>query len=56
MVLAPIQRDGRRLRTRYARVRDHVFTFLDHPEITVDNNSGERELRPTATYRVLATT
>ncbi len=51
MALAPTQRDGRRLRKRYARVRDHLFTFLDHPEIAADNNSSERELRPTATYR-----
>ena len=51
MALAPSQRDGRRLRKRYARVRDHLFTFLDHPEITADNNSSERELRPTATWR-----
>ena len=51
MALVPTQRDGRRLRKRYARVRDHLFTFLDHPEIAADNNSSERELRPTATYR-----
>ncbi len=51
MALAPTQRDGRRLRRRYARVRDHLFTFLDHPEIAADNNASERELRPTATYR-----
>lgn len=51
MALAPTQRDGRRLRRRYARVRDHLFTFLDHPEIAADNNGSERELRPTATYR-----
>ena len=51
MALAPSQRDGRRLRKRYARVRDHLFTFLDHPELAADNNSSERELRPTATYR-----
>ena len=51
MSLAPAQRDGRRLRRRYARVRDHLFTFLDHPEIAADNNGSERELRPTATYR-----
>jgi transposase len=51
MALAPTHRDGRRLRKRYARVRDHLFTFLDHPEIAADNNSSERELRPTATYR-----
>ena len=27
------------------------YTFLDHPEVAPDNNSSERELRPTATYR-----
>ena len=51
MVLAPTQRDGRRLRKRYAKVREYLFTFLSHPEVTADNNGSERELRPTATYR-----
>ena len=51
MALAPTHRDARRLRKRYAKVRDHLFTFLDHPELAADNNSSERELRPTATYR-----
>ena len=32
-------------------LRDHLFTFLDHPDIAADNNGSERELRPTATYR-----
>jgi transposase len=51
MALAPATKDGKRLRRRYGKVRSHLFTFLDHPEITADNNSSERELRPTATYR-----
>lgn len=51
MTLAPTQRDGRRLRKRYGKVRGHLFTFLDHPEVGADNNGSERELRPTATYR-----
>jgi transposase len=51
MALMPDHRDGRRLRRRYAKVRDSLFTFLNHPEITADNNGSERELRPTATYR-----
>jgi transposase len=51
MVLAPTQRDGQRLRKRYGKVREHLFTFLSHPEVTADNNGSERELRPTATYR-----
>ncbi len=51
MALAPAHRDGQRLRRRYAKLRSHLFTFLDHPELPADNNSSERELRPTATYR-----
>jgi transposase len=51
MTLAPTQRDGQRLRKRYGKVRAHLFTFLDHPEVGADNNGSERELRPTATYR-----
>jgi len=51
MALAPTHRDGQRLRRRYGKHRSHLFTFLDHPELPADNNSSERELRPTATYR-----
>jgi transposase len=51
MALAPSHRDGQRLRQRYGKLRSHLFTFLDHPEVPADNNSSERELRPMATYR-----
>lgn len=51
MALQPDNRHGQRLRKRYAKVRDHLFTFLTHPEAPPDNNGSERELRPTATYR-----
>ncbi len=51
MALAPTHRDGQRLRKRYGKLRSHLFTFLDHPEMPADNNGSERELRPTATYR-----
>jgi len=51
MALTPTHRDGQRLRRRYGKLRSHLFTFLDHPELPADNNSSERELRPTATYR-----
>jgi transposase len=51
MVLAPSQRDGKRLRNRYCKVREYLFTILSHPEVTADNNGSEREVRPTATYR-----
>jgi hypothetical protein len=47
----PTARDGRRLRKRYGKLRAYLFAFLEHPEIAADNNSSERELRPTATYR-----
>lgn len=39
---------------RYGKVRAYLFTFLDYPEVAPDNNSSERELRPTATYRKVA--
>ena len=51
MALAPGHKDGKRLRKRYAKVRNDLFTFLVHPEVPPDNNGSERELRPTATYR-----
>jgi transposase len=51
MALAPTNRHGQRLRKRYGKLREHLFTFLDHPDVSADNNGSERELRPTATYR-----
>lgn len=51
MALAPAHRDARRLRKRYVKVRDILFIFFDHSELTADNNSSERETRPTTTYR-----
>jgi transposase len=51
MALAPTHRHGQRLRKRYGLLREHLFTFLDHPEVTADNNTSERDLRHTATYR-----
>jgi transposase len=51
MALAPTNRHGLRLRKRYGLLREHLFTFLDQPEVTADNNTSERDLRHTATYR-----
>jgi transposase len=51
MRTTPSNRHGQRLRKRYGRLRSHLFTFLDYPEVGADNNGSERELRPTATYR-----
>src|SRR5271155_6120134 len=51
MMLEPVNSHGKRLRKRYGKVRNSLFTFLEHPEAPPDNNGSERELRPTATYR-----
>jgi transposase len=51
MGLAPESPHGQRLRKRYGKVRNSLFTFLEHPDAPPDNNGSERELRPTATYR-----
>ena len=51
MALPVEQKDGRRLRKRYAKHRGALFTFLDHRDVAPDNNVSERTLRPTATYR-----
>jgi transposase len=51
MATAPTTPDGKRLRKRYCQHRANLFTFLEHPEVAPDNNTSERELRPTATYR-----
>ena len=51
MALVPDNQHARRLRKRYGKVRNSLFTFLEHPDAPPDNNGSERELRPTATYR-----
>jgi transposase len=51
MGLAPGNPHGKRLRKRYGKVRNSLFTFLEHPDAPPDNNGSERELRPTAAYR-----
>src|SRR5207302_2216501 len=50
MGLAPGNPHGKRRRKRYGKVRNSLFTFLEHPDAPPDNNGSERELRPTATY------
>lgn len=51
MALAPTNHHGKRLRKRYGKVRDSLFTFLEDPDVPPDNNGSEREIRPVATYR-----
>jgi transposase len=39
------------LRQRLAKQRDHLFTFLDHPDVAATNNLAERQLRPAVIAR-----
>jgi transposase len=43
--------DAIRLGKRISMYRDHLFTFLDKPEIPHDNNHAERMLRPAVIMR-----
>lgn len=44
-------RHARRLLKRLRRHADELFTFLDHPEVPHDNNTGERAIRPAVIIR-----
>ena len=39
---------------RLARQRDHLFTFLDEPQVDATNNFAERQLRPAVIQRKLS--
>src|SRR5713101_2627146 len=51
MALAPTNVHGRRLRRRYAKDRDGLFTFITDRRVPPTNNGSERELRPSVIYR-----
>ena len=40
-----------KVRRRLERQKDHLFTFLDHPEVDATNNLAERQLRPAVIAR-----
>ena len=40
-----------RLRKRLERHRNEIFTFLDYPSVTPDNNHAERQIRPAVVSR-----
>jgi transposase len=40
-----------KVRRRMERQKDHLFTFLDHPEVDATNNLAERQLRPAVIAR-----
>ena len=43
--------DASRLGARISRHRDHLFTFLDKPEVPFENNHAERQIRPAVIMR-----
>lgn len=51
MALQPTNRHGIRLRKRYGRFRDHLFTFVTDPTVPATNNGSERDLRPSVVFR-----
>ena len=40
-----------KVRRRMEKQKDHLFTFLDHPEVEATNNLAERQLRPAVIAR-----
>jgi transposase len=46
-----IDPDSRRLTERLSRHRDHLFTFLDRPDVPFENNTAERAIRPAVIIR-----
>lgn len=43
-----------KLRHRLAKQRDHLFTFLDYPNVEATNNRAERQLRPAVISRKIS--
>ena len=46
--------DARRLAARLLKHADQLFTFLDYPEVTFDNNLAERMIRPAVILRKIS--
>jgi transposase len=42
---------AKRLIKRFRRHQEHLFTFLDQPDVPFDNNHGERSIRPAVIIR-----
>jgi transposase len=51
MACQPTNKDGKRLRKRYAKDRDSLFTFMTERHVPPTNNGSERDIRPSATFR-----
>ena len=43
--------DCKRIAKRLKKHKDEIFTFVDHPEVSADNNHAERQIRPAVVMR-----
>ncbi len=51
MACQPTNKDGKRLRKRYAKDRDSLFTFMTERAVPPTNNGSERDIRPSTIFR-----
>ena len=51
MACQPTNKHGKRLRKRYGKDRDSLFTFMTERGVPSTNNGSERDLRPSTTFR-----
>ena len=51
LALTPKTKTGERLKKRYIKHRESLFTFFEDPSIEPTNNSSERSLRPSVIFR-----
>jgi transposase len=52
LLVRPLQgANALKLKTRYQTHRDHLFVFLQRPDVAADNNACERALRPSVIHR-----
>jgi transposase len=51
MARQPTNKHGKRLRKRYGKDRDSLFTFMTEPGVPPTNNGPERDIRPSTIFR-----
>ncbi len=51
MACQPSHPDGKRLRKRYGKDRDSLFTFMTERGVPPTNNGSERDIRPSTVFR-----
>lgn len=51
MACQPTNQHGKRLRKRYGKDRDSLFTFMTERQVPPTNNGSERDIRPSTIFR-----